>query len=165
MNREREIRLFMRHVRKTDGCWLWTGKTKKPRNPERGRAGFGYGLLERNRREIRAHRFSYELFVEPIPAGLLVLHECDNPPCVRPDHLFVGTNGDNARDAVAKGRHTGAGWRFIFADGLMLSVAGWSRLKRISRETIQWRLLHGWNEARAVLTPPRSMRAATKGTT
>lgn len=52
----------------------------------------------------RASRVAYEIYVGPIPAGLHVLHKCDNPPCVNPDHLFVGTPLDNARDCSAKGR-------------------------------------------------------------
>lgn len=85
--------LFWAGVKKTDGCWLWTGYI----NPK------GYG--EFTRRHIRVHRFSWELANGPIPEGLNVLHHCDNPPCVRPDHLFLGTQNDNVQDMVTKGRN------------------------------------------------------------
>jgi len=54
--------------------------------------------------KIRAHRWAYETFVGPIPDGLGVCHHCDTPSCVRPDHLFVGTQKDNVRDCISKGR-------------------------------------------------------------
>lgn len=89
------IRRFWGRVNRGDGCWEFRG----------GRTKKGYALFGHSARRVYAHRFSYELSTgSPIPEGMLVCHKCDNPPCVRPDHLFVGTAGDNARDAVAKGR-------------------------------------------------------------
>lgn len=79
-----------------DGCWVFTRGTS--RHPH------GYGSLSVNRRETLAHRVSWELAHGPIPPGLRVLHKCDNPPCVRPDHLFLGTQLDNVRDMWSKGR-------------------------------------------------------------
>lgn len=86
---------FSRFVNKTADCWLWTGAL--------GWGGYG-GFTVARGRKVGAHRFAYELANGPIPAGLHVLHRCDTPACVRPDHLMVGTPGDNARDKVAKGR-------------------------------------------------------------
>ena len=77
-----------------NGCWEWHGK----------RITSGYGMMMRNRKHILAHRLSYELAFSPIPKGKLVCHRCDNPRCIRPSHLFVGTMKDNQEDMVAKGR-------------------------------------------------------------
>lgn len=75
-------------------CWVWVG----PKS-------FGYGRTGLDGRKIWAHRFSWEAHRGPIPPNLRVLHRCDDRACVRPDHLFLGTQADNMRDMVAKGRH------------------------------------------------------------
>lgn len=78
-----------------DGCWNWTGCTTR----------FGHGQFAPSRYyKIRAHRYSWELVNGPIPEGLDCCHHCDNPRCVRPDHLFLGTRTDNMRDAARKKR-------------------------------------------------------------
>ena len=77
------------------GCWIWTA----------GKVGTGrYGRIYINSKHYRTHRISWELHNGPIPAGIWVLHHCDNPPCVNPAHLFLGTALDNNRDAIRKGR-------------------------------------------------------------
>jgi hypothetical protein len=82
------------------GCWIWTG----------WRLPKGYGLINLprangiQRRFVYAHRLSYRLFKGEFPSDRLVLHKCDTPPCVNPDHLILGTDSDNKQDAVAKGR-------------------------------------------------------------
>ena len=81
-------------VRPRTRCWLWTGAREEK----------GYGHFAVNGRPVRAHRFSYEMLVWPIPDGLFVLHRCDQPGCVNPDHLFLGTTDDNMLDMVLKGR-------------------------------------------------------------
>jgi hypothetical protein len=79
-----------------DSCWLWTGGTR-----DQSRA---YGSMSVGDRKILVHRFSWELACGPIPNGMRVLHTCDNPPCVNPSHLFLGTQLDNIADRKAKGR-------------------------------------------------------------
>ncbi len=109
--RSAEERLW-RRVEKSDDCWTWQGATIR-----------GYGALMVDHRTTYAHRLSWELANGPIPPGLLVLHHCDNPPCVRPDHLFVGTQLDNIRDAAAKGRTSsgeGRSNRKVSADDVRL---------------------------------------------
>lgn len=80
----------------SNGCWNWTKKLD----------GHGYGCAKYERKCIGTHRLSYKLFIGEIPAGMLVCHHCDNPPCCNPEHLFLGTNQDNSNDKVRKGRHT-----------------------------------------------------------
>jgi hypothetical protein len=77
-----------------DGCWEWTGC----RFPN------GYGQLRVAGKSVGAHRLSWEMHHGPIPSGAQVLHRCDNKPCIRPDHLFLGSHTDNMADMVAKGR-------------------------------------------------------------
>lgn len=87
---------FWAFVRQGSGCWEWTGA----RNPISGYGSFGI-----DRETMRAaHRVSWELHFGPIPADLFVCHHCDNPPCVRPDYLFLGTPMANVRDMDRKGR-------------------------------------------------------------
>lgn len=86
---------FWSHVQRGDGCWTWT----------KGRMTAGYGQLKIKGRQVGAHRVAWVLTNGPIADGLYVCHHCDNPICVRPDHLFVGTNSDNQKDAVKKGRN------------------------------------------------------------
>ena len=94
---------FWSKVRKDDGCWEWTASVNRRCY---GWFHFG-GKVER--KALKAHRVSWELHNGPIPEGLWVLHKCDNPRCVRPDHLFLGDRTDNMRDCAAKGRVTNIG--------------------------------------------------------
>ena len=77
------------------GCWLWAGATTKA----------GYGQFGVGSKVIYAHRLALELAGQVIPDGMCVCHRCDTPACVNPEHLFVGSHADNARDRDIKGRH------------------------------------------------------------
>ncbi|RYE79646.1 MAG: hypothetical protein EOO74_03395, partial [Myxococcales bacterium] len=88
------VERFWSKVQKGDGCWEWQG----------WRNDNGYGLLMSQGKAVRAHRLAWVFENGPIPDGLFVCHHCDNPPCVRLDHLFLGTNTDNMVDMVRKGR-------------------------------------------------------------
>ncbi len=94
---------FWAKVRKGGGCWRWLGDTDKD----------GYGFFrawdpqptrKERRKHVKAHRFAWELKHGPIPSGLCVCHDCDNPRCVRASHLFLGTHTDNIADRDQKGR-------------------------------------------------------------
>lgn len=81
-------------------CWEW----KFSKRGSGTRVGGGYGRFTIGATVYSAHRLTWELANGPIPEGLKVLHHCDNPPCCRLEHLFLGTDGDNVRDKFAKGR-------------------------------------------------------------
>lgn len=91
---------FWSKVHKTDTCWLWTGSTN-----EDGYGRFNLYCLVGHNLLVQAHRFAYALLVAPILPGWDVLHRCDTPACVNPDHLFLGLHTDNMKDMWAKGRH------------------------------------------------------------
>jgi len=92
-------------VKKQDGCWLWTGSTNED----------GYGKIYasggngQKEKKVSVHRVAWESINGKITDGMSVLHQCDNPPCCNPNHLFLGTQADNIHDMYAKGRNRNIG--------------------------------------------------------
>lgn len=91
---DKVIRFWSKVPIGAEGCWEWKA----------GLSPRGYGQFWDTGTNRGAHRYAYEQVIGPIPEGLFVCHRCDNPACVRPDHLFLGTQQDNMSDKQSKGR-------------------------------------------------------------
>ena len=125
---------FWAAITKTSECWLWTGTVHDQ----------GYGTIQvRRRREnicyhIYAHRFSWELHNGPIPKGLFVCHKCDNPPCTRPDHLFLGTNIENMQDSLRKGRQSNVPGRRHIGESNPSAKLTWATVAEIRASPLSY---------------------------
>jgi len=111
---------FWTKVNKTEGCWEWRACLFKQ--------GYGCFWDGARKKRVKAHRYSYEITVGPVPAGALVLHKCDNRKCVRPDHLFTGNHQDNHDDMVRKGRRAS-----FKADKSSTAKLTWTQVRRMRR--------------------------------
>lgn len=133
---------FWTRVRKSRGCWIWTG-TISPK---------GYGVFSFQQKQIRAHRHSYAIHFGH-PGRLCVCHKCDNPSCVRPSHLFLGTTKDNNQDRFRKGNYARKVSK-IAITRIQLSfyvrhksVSAISRSEGLSMTTV-YKLLKGYKDAK-----------------
>lgn len=117
---EKAAKQFWSKVSCGQQCWTWIGCLHKQ----------GYGLMNVNGKTMKAHRVSYELHLGPIPAGMCVLHQCDNTSCVAPAHLSIGTQADNIRDMVAKGRNRSGN---PVGDTNPMARLTWPEVRRIRR--------------------------------
>ena len=102
---------FNSRYSKSSGCWIWTS----------AKSGNGYGAITLRRKSMAAHRVSFIIHKGEIPDGLIVMHSCDVPLCVNPDHLSLGTHRDNAADMVAKGRHAHGELHYMTGNGHLRS--------------------------------------------
>lgn len=124
---------FWTKVNVQDGCWLWTAS----------RSSKGYGMFWFEGQTVSAHRFSYELYNGSIPEGMVVRHKCDNPPCVNPDHLELGTQAANERDKIVRGRYRNGnmqkrycpqGHEYTAENTLIYSNSRWCRTCKRDRQ-------------------------------
>lgn len=111
------------------GCWIWRRAVTDGRN--------SYGLFKRMGKKYKAHRYAYELYKGPVPKTLLVCHKCDIPSCVNPDHLFVGTYADNAKDCASKGRTAKPKIKEDFAEKMRaVAYRTWQTRKGLSLDIV-----------------------------
>lgn len=122
-------------IKSPSECWNWMANKKR----------FGYGVFFNNGRNILAHRVSYVLRHGPIPEGKIILHSCDNPSCVNPDHLSAGTYAENSRQREEKGRSNRPCGKnhFLKKDpSRILKGSKHGRSKLVESDVLQIRKLH-----------------------
>jgi hypothetical protein len=127
---------FFKHVKKTETCWEWLAF--------RDKSGYGKFRITTPRKNEWAHRASWIIHFGKIPKNISVLHRCDNPPCVNPDHLWLGTQRDNIEDCFKKGRNSPSkkgekNVRSKFTDG---------QVKKMRKESKKWPRGYAYIEAK-----------------
>lgn len=129
---------FWPKVRKTAECWFWTGAIQE--------RGYGQFWIKGNVIEY-AHRYSYEAHKGAIPEGMVVMHACDTPSCVNPEHLSLGTNHENSKDAQRKGRINTVTRRIspeVKREAIRRALSGERRVDTIARFGMSERVLRKW---------------------
>jgi hypothetical protein len=114
------------------------------------RISSGYGAVRFGRATVLAHRLAYAMHYGVDPAGKFVCHRCDNPPCVNPEHLFLGSPRDNVIDMHKKGRYRIGNVRYLTVGDTTDSLSGWSRRTGVSISCIWQRLLRGQPASEAI---------------
>lgn len=124
----------------SNGCWIWTGSFFKD----------GYGQMKRNGKNLKAHRVFFEAHKGPIPEGLCVLHKCDTPACVNPEHLWAGTNLQNIQDRDRKNR---THQTYVEHIDQTVNIRKMAQELGVVESSLRNRFKRGWSFERAVSQP------------
>ena len=142
---EQRVKQLANYKVDSNGCWLWQGHCESKA---------GYGQVSYNGKSVPAHRMFYAELVGPIPQGICVLHKCDVPQCVNPEHLFLGTQKDNTQDMISKGRKGVNPKNIIITyDGLSLNINQWAEYLGVKPQSLYSRIARGWDAIRAIAQP------------